>query len=96
VNRCPDCGAELLRWSPGQLVCPDCCHINTGPVAPPLPPADEPISYSEATRRAKEFSAMLGCEVTAQDVINTDRDWLERYGLRIDDTYDGYFPEDTL
>jgi hypothetical protein len=97
ANRCPDCGGTLYRWAAGQLCCIDCTTINLGPCSPPpAAECDTPLTYEEAERRAREFSAMLGAEVTANDVINADRDWLERYGRRIDDTYDGYFPEDTL
>jgi hypothetical protein len=72
-------------------------HIDRGPCAPPQDiDADDPLTVEEAEQRAAQFSALMGCEVTAPDVMAADADWLERYGRRIDDVYDGYFPEDTL
>jgi hypothetical protein len=74
------------------MVCASCVTINLGPVAPPpVAGCDGPLSYEEAARRAEEFSRTLGTEVSADDVLTADRDWLERYGNTITDTCDDYF-----
>jgi hypothetical protein len=45
--------------------------------------------------RAAEFSARMGCEVTAEDVLSADADWLERYGRRIGDVCDDILGDDS-
>jgi hypothetical protein len=75
------------------MCCIDCTAINIGPCAPPPPAtdADTPLTWGEAVERAAEFSRLLGCEVTADDVLSADADWLDRYGRRIGDVCDDYF-----
>jgi hypothetical protein len=39
---------------------------------------------------------MLGCEVTADDVLSADADWLERYGRRVGDVCDESLGDERL
>jgi hypothetical protein len=74
------------------MVCINCVTINLGPCAPPPadPDYDAPLTHTEAEARAAEFSTMLGCEVTADDVLSADADWLQRYGRTVDDLAANY------
>jgi hypothetical protein len=55
------------------------------PPPPPATDADTLLARTEAEARAAEFSALLGREVTAEDVLSADADWLQRYGRTVDD-----------
>src|SRR5262245_31097205 len=91
ANRCPDCDRRLYRWGLGQMLCADCVAIARGPCAArPAAECDVPLSCEEADRRAAQFSRTLGAEVTAEGVLSADRDWLARYGRRVDDVYDTF------